>query len=172
MDLAAQLAEVDRLRRLPFPAQRVREGAVVGGPGFHIEDLAVSEDFHDSDPARRAEAEEDFTVWCQALVDLLGTRWGEPETVDLYAILIRSMDGEEVPAPLDELCGYVPEMYGWLVGERWIALGVGQWDGGLPLQLVLAVGERTAYERAVRPGPGAAGGAGPAAADGPRADGG
>lgn len=172
MDLAAQLAEVDRLRRLPFPAQRVREGAVVAGPGFHIEDLAVGEDFHDSDPARRAGAEEDFTVWCQALVDLLGARWGEPETVDLYAILIRSMDGEKVPAPLDELCRYVPEMYGWLVGERWIALGVGRWDGELPLQLVLAVGERAAYERAVRPDPAAGGDPGAAAPDGQRPGGG
>lgn len=153
MDLAAQLAEVDRLRRLPFPARRDHRGTVISGPGFHMAALAVGEDLHGADPGRAVEAEEDFRAWCQALVELLTARWGEPETLDLSPYLELQAVGGSVPAPLDELCGFVPEMYGWRVGDRWTAVGVGQGDRGLPLQLVVATAERAVYEAAASPGP-------------------
>ncbi|WP_225849693.1 hypothetical protein [Streptomyces sp. HPF1205] len=169
MDLAALLAEVDRLRRLPFPARRGHRGTVVSGPGFHLAALAVSEDLHDphgADPGRAAHAEDDFRAWCQALVELLSARWGEPETLDLYPFLERRTAGGPTagaspegrpPPPLDELCGFVPEVYGWRVGDRWTAVGVGQGERGLPLQLVVATADRAVYEQAVAPGPGPTG---------------
>jgi len=144
MDLAAQLAEVDRLRALEFPAQRVTSAAVESGPGYHIADLAVSEDFHEADPGRWEAVADDFEAACQALIELLAQRWGEPQPLDLYPYLIRLEEGGQVPPPLDRLCGYVSEVYGWTVADRWIALGVGQGDRELPFQLVLAVGERDA----------------------------
>lgn len=143
MDLAAQLAEVDRLRALDFPAQPSRSAAVHSGPGYHVADLAVSQDFYD-DRDLWAEVADDFEAACQALVELLAERWGEPEPLDLYPYLVRQLEGGSVPPPLDELCGYVSEVYGWRVGDRWIALGVGQEDRELPFQLVLAIGERDA----------------------------
>lgn len=142
MDLVAQLATVDVLRARDFPAQRVRSGAVDSGPGFHVADLAVSEDFWDDAGSRRAVVGDDFGAACQALVEILARRWGEPHTVDLAPYLARLDEGGTVPPPLGMLCGYLPEVYGWQVDDRWIAVGVGQWDGELPFQLVVAVGER------------------------------
>jgi hypothetical protein len=141
MDLAAQLAEVDRLRALEFPAQRVTSTAVESGPGYHLADLAVSPDLHDEDPGRWEAVADDFEAACQALIELLAQRWGEPRPLDLYPYLIRMEEGGRVPPPLDLLCGYVSEVYGWTVDGRWIALGVGQGDRELPFQLVLAVGD-------------------------------
>jgi hypothetical protein len=142
MDLAAQIAEVDRLRALGFPAQRVRTSAVHSGPGFHLAELAVSEDFLEDGGSRREEVADDFEAACQALIERLADRWGEPEPLDLYPYLLRQEEGGRVPPPLDVLCGYVSEVYGWRVGARWIALGIGQGDRELPYQLVLAIGER------------------------------
>jgi hypothetical protein len=142
MDLVAQLATVDLLRAREFPARRVRSGAVESGPGFHVADLEVSEDFWEDDGSRRPVVADDFGAACQALVEILARRWGDPRTVDLapYQSVLR--EGGTVPPPLEMLCGYVPEVYGWQVGDRWIAVGVGQWDAGLPFQLVAAIGER------------------------------
>lgn len=142
MDLAAHLATVDLLRARDFPAQRVRAGAVESGPGFHLAVLAVSEAFWEDDGSRWAAVEDEFGAVCQALVELLAQRWGEPETLDLGPYLTRLDKGLPVLPPLDVLCGYLPEVHGWRVADRWIALGVGQWDGELPFQLVLAVAER------------------------------
>jgi hypothetical protein len=141
MDLPGHVAAVDALRARPFPARRERSGAVESGPGFHIADLRISEDFWDADPERRQRAEDDMEAECQALVELLSLRWGEPETVDLGVHLERSFNGEPVPPPLDTLCGYAAEAWAWRVDDRWIGVCVGQWDPELPLQLVAAVGD-------------------------------
>lgn len=155
MDLATQLSEVDRLRALDFPARRVRSATVDSGPGFHLAQLAVSEDFHE-DAGRRQEVADDFEAACQALIERLADRWGEPEPLDLYPYLVRREEGSAVPPPLEELCGFVSEVYGWRVAERWIALGIGQGDRELPYQLVLAIGERAAIPAASAPAGGTA----------------
>lgn len=142
MDLAAQIAEVDRLRALDFPAQRVRTSAASSGPGFHLAELAVSEDFLEDGGSCREEVADDFEAACQALIERLADRWGEPEPLDLYPFLQRQEEGGPVPPPIGELCGRVSEVYGWRVGTRWIALGIGQGDREMPYQLVLAIGER------------------------------
>ncbi|HEY3479504.1 MAG TPA: hypothetical protein VGL02_11475 [Streptomyces sp.] len=142
MDLVAQLATVDHLRAREFPARRVRSGAVESGPGFHVADLEVSEDFWQDDGSRRPEVAEDFGAACQALVEILSRRWGDPRTLDLAPFQAVLDEGGTVPPPLEMLCGCLPEVYGWQVGERWIAVGVGQRDARLPFQLVVAMGER------------------------------
>lgn len=82
MDLAAQLAEVDRLRALDFPARQLRTPAGPGGllagldsgPGYHLADLAVSEDFREDDGSRREQVREDWEAACQGLAGLLAAR--------------------------------------------------------------------------------------------------
>ncbi|GAB7029459.1 hypothetical protein AB0G35_33275 [Streptomyces sp. NPDC021749] len=141
MRLDEQLTTIDLLRRREFPAQRVRSTPVESGPGFHIADLRVSQDFWDVDLTELAEVEEEFEAALTALVQALSLRWGEPEVVDLTDVLERTAQGLPVPPPLDVLCGFVPLMYGWRVDGRWTAVGVGQGDRELPLQLLVAVGE-------------------------------
>lgn len=143
MDLPGHLAAVDALRARPFPARRERSGAVASGPGFHVADLRISEDFRDADgdAEHRRRAQEELEAECQALIEVLALRWGEPETVDLDVHLERSFHGEPVPPPLDTLCGYASEAWAWRVADRWIGVCVGQWGPELPLQLLAAVGD-------------------------------
>ncbi|MFE1774615.1 hypothetical protein [Streptomyces sp. NPDC059008] len=141
MTLDEQLTTIDALRLRAFPAQRIRSGLVESGPGFHVADLWVSEDFWDADLAEVAETEEEFEAGLTALVQALSLRWGEPETLDLTPHLERTASGLPVPPPLDALCGYVPLLHGWRVRGRWIGVGVGQGDREMPFQLLVAVGE-------------------------------
>ncbi|MET9878548.1 hypothetical protein ABZZ36_28525 [Actinacidiphila glaucinigra] len=143
MDLPGHVATVDALRARPFPAREERSGAVESGPGYHIADLRIGEDFWDADgdPADRRQAEDDMEAECQALVEVFTERWGVPETVDLAAHLERLVDGEPVPRPLRTLCNYAHEAWAWRVDGRWIGVCVGQRDRELPLQLVAAVAD-------------------------------
>ncbi|MBL1094406.1 MULTISPECIES: hypothetical protein [Streptomyces] len=141
MTLDEQLTTIDRLRLREFPAQRVRSAPAESGPGFHIADLRISQDFWDADLTELAEAEEEFEAALTALVQALSLRWGEPQVLDLAGVLERTAQGLPVRPPLDTLCGFVPRMYGWRVADRWIGVGVGQGDRELPLQLLVAVGE-------------------------------
>ncbi|MEU8827093.1 hypothetical protein [Streptomyces sp. NPDC048636] len=136
---ARYLATIDRLRADALPAQR--------GSGCRVADLRVSEEFWDADLTRVEEVGEEFEAELLVLVHVLSLRWGAPEVLDLTDHLERSAMGEPVPPPLDTLCGYVPELHTWRVDGRWVALGVGQGDRELPLQLVVAIAED--------PGPGA-----------------
>ncbi|MCW2873851.1 hypothetical protein [Actinacidiphila oryziradicis] len=126
MDLAAHLSAIDLLR---------------ARPGCHITDLQISEDFWEDDGSRRPRVRNDFGAGCQALVDLLTERWGEPEVLDLGGHLEQLVAGERVAPPLDALCGYVPELYLWRPDGRWTAIGVGQGGEELPFQLVAAVSD-------------------------------
>ncbi|MFB6435465.1 hypothetical protein ACFCVY_01590 [Streptomyces sp. NPDC056411] len=154
MTLDEQLTTVDALRRRDFPAQRTHSARTESGPGFHIAALRVSRELWDADPAEVAEAEEELGAALTALVGALSLRWGEPEVLDLSGVLERSARGLPVRPPLDALCGYVPRMYAWRSADRWIAVGVGQGDPVLPLQLLVAVGEGEATGAAGAPGRG------------------
>ena len=134
---ADHLATIEALRAREVPAQR-------RGPGLHVADLRVSEDFWDADLTRVEEVLEEFEAELSVLVQVLTLRWGTPDVLDLMDVLERSAMGEPVPPPLDALCGYVPELYVWRLDGRWIGLGVGQGDRELPFQLVVAMGEEDA----------------------------
>ncbi|MFK4274096.1 hypothetical protein, partial [Streptomyces milbemycinicus] len=138
---ADHVTAIDRQRARDFPRQRAVDGRVASGPGFHVADLRVSEDFWDADPARVEEVLEEFEAELGALVQALTLRWGAPAVLDLTDSLERSAMGEPVPPPLDTLCGYVPELHIWHVDGRWVGLGVGQGDRELPFQLLVAIGE-------------------------------
>ncbi|MFE9003265.1 hypothetical protein ACFYOY_14135 [Streptomyces sp. NPDC007875] len=138
---ADHVAAIEQLRARDFPAQRAADGRVESGPGFHVADLRVSEDFWDADLTRVEEVLEEFEAELSVLVQVLTLRWGAPDVLDLTDSLERSAMGEPVPPPLDTLCGYVPELSIWRVDGRWVGLGVGQGDRELPFQLLVAIGE-------------------------------
>ncbi|MEU3772093.1 hypothetical protein AB0F11_02545 [Streptomyces sp. NPDC032472] len=104
--------------------------------------LRTSEDFWD---------DEDFQAWLAAEADMqshlaaltaaLTTRWGTPLTVDLWSYLQAGYEGEDIPAPLDELSQQATTMQAWpLPDGRWLGLTVAQCDKELPMQLLAAVG--------------------------------
>ncbi|MFF8831567.1 hypothetical protein [Streptomyces sp. NPDC015131] len=141
MTTARHLATIDRLRTLPFPARPGRTDAGSGGAGHHLAELATSEDFWEDDGTRREAAEEQYEAERDALAVVLTARWGEPQMFSLWSLFERGARGEELPEPWGTLSQSVPDVHLWRVEERWIALGVSQWDGELPFQLLAVITE-------------------------------
>lgn len=138
-DLAQYLATIDLLRSRAFPAQRSRAAGIVSGPGYHLAELATSEEFWEDDGTGRPAAEEQYEAECGALSRLLSRRWGGPQVFSLCDTLIRSTEGEEIPEPwLGLSCG-IPYVELWQADGRWIAVGVSQQGPQLPFQLIAAV---------------------------------
>ncbi len=130
---------------------------MVSGPGYHIAELATSEEFWEDDGTGRLAALEQYEAECGALSVVLSARWGEPQVFSLWSTLVRSTRGgggvqEESWQPWAELSAGVPCLDLWRAGERWIALGVSQHDAELPFQLVAAV----TVNDPVQEGPGSA----------------
>ncbi|CAL9359857.1 hypothetical protein AB0N23_22800 [Streptomyces sp. NPDC052644] len=134
------LTIIDLLRSRPFPRQRGRSDVGESGPGYHIAELATSEDFWE-DRGRAEEVQEQFEAELDALAVLLAGRWGEPQVFSLWSVFERGMDGEEMPEPWGVLSNHVPHVHLWRADGRWIALGVSQWDRELPFQLLAVVTE-------------------------------
>ncbi|MFD8207793.1 hypothetical protein ACFV2S_15555 [Streptomyces sp. NPDC059695] len=141
MTTAEQLATIDLLRTRAFPVRPERSGSVAGGPGFHLGELATSEDFWEDDGTRRALVEEQYEAERDGLAAVLTARWGPPEELSLWPVLERSMEGEELPEPWPTLSCHTPELKLWRADGRWIGLGVSQWDKELPFQLLAVVTE-------------------------------
>ncbi|OEJ97272.1 hypothetical protein [Streptomyces thermolilacinus] len=134
------LETVDLLRARPFPRQRGRSDVGESGPGYHIAELATSEDFWE-DRGRTEEVEEQYEAERDALGLLLAERWGEPQIFSLWSVFERGMNREEMPEPWGVLSSHVPDVHLWRADGRWIALGVSQWDRELPFQLLAVVTE-------------------------------
>lgn len=142
MTIAQHLATIDRLCSEEFPAEHGRSDVGTAGPGYHIAELVTSEDFWDADGAARAETEEQVEAERDGLSALLTRRWGPPDPVSLAGVLERSTNGEDIPEPWDVLSSHVPDLHLWRPRDghdRWIALGVSQWDRELPFQLLVLV---------------------------------
>lgn len=140
MTTARYLATIDLLRSRPFPGQRGRSEVGDSGPGYHIAELATSEDFWE-DRSRLEAVAEQYEAERDALSALLAARWGEPQMFSLWSVFRRSADGEDIPEPWDSLSSHVPDLHLWRVDGCWIALGVSQWDRELPFQLLAVVTE-------------------------------
>ncbi|SCK59200.1 hypothetical protein [Streptomyces sp. WMMB 322] len=138
-DLAQHLATIDVLRDRPFPEQRGRQAEVVSGPGYHLAELATSEEFWEGDGAGRLTTGEQYEAECGALSRLLTGRWGEPQLVSLRGTLMRGAEGEEMPEPWQGLSAGVPYVELWQTEGRWVAVGVSQLGPALPFQLIAAV---------------------------------
>ncbi|MEV6651669.1 hypothetical protein [Streptomyces sp. NPDC051219] len=141
MTTAQHLATIDILRTREFPSVRGRSDVGSSGPGYHLAELSTSEEFWEDDGTRRAQVEDQYAAECAALAQALSVRWGEPQVFSLWSLLIRGMEGEGIPEPWNQLSGSVVDLHLWRIEERWLALGVAQWAGELPFQLVAAVTE-------------------------------
>ncbi|MEU7021930.1 hypothetical protein ABZ990_14885 [Streptomyces sp. NPDC046203] len=138
---AQHLAALDALTARVFPdhSEYCRSALRDSGPGHHVVPLATSEDFWEDDGTRRLIVEDRYEAERDALAVLLDIRWGAPRILGLRDVLERGMSGEDVPEPWATLSCHVPDLYLWRAGERWIGLGVAQWDKELPFQLVAVV---------------------------------
>ncbi|MFG3499001.1 hypothetical protein [Streptomyces sp. NPDC047928] len=139
MTTARHLATIEVLRSRPFPAQRGRSDVGDSGPGYHVAELSTSEDFWEDDGTRRELVEDQYEAERDALALLLTGRWGEPQVFSLWSLLRRGLDGEDIPEPWGSLSNSVPDVHLWRAEDRWIAVGVSQWDKELPFQLLAAV---------------------------------
>ncbi|KQX57409.1 MULTISPECIES: hypothetical protein [unclassified Streptomyces] len=129
MTTADHLTAIDSLRARGFD----------GGPGFHLAELATSEEFWEDDGTGREIAEDQYQAERDGLAVLLTGRWGEPRELLLGPVLERSMEGESIPEPWSTLSCHTPDLVLWRVDGAWIGLGVSQWDKELPFQLLAVV---------------------------------
>ncbi|WP_330302976.1 MULTISPECIES: hypothetical protein [unclassified Streptomyces] len=143
MTSARQLATILRLCSEDFPLEHGRSGVGDAGPGYHIAELATSEEFWEDDGTAREETEEQYEADRDGLSELLSNRWGRPQIFSLASSFERSADGEEIPEPWGTLSSHVPDVHLWRADghDRWVALGVSQWDKELPFQLLAVVTE-------------------------------
>ncbi|MGW4507281.1 DUF998 domain-containing protein [Streptomyces sp. NPDC004436] len=144
----AYLPLIDDLAGQPFPEAVFQDATGDGGPEHLIRVLHRSRDFWDA---------EDMDVWEQvdaelgacrdALLAAYTARWGDPLVIDLWA------GHEDMPEPFCTLGAVTTSLHAWPLpgGERWLGLAIGQADKELPMELLAAVGLRTALD-AVRDG--------------------
>ncbi|WP_330296360.1 hypothetical protein [Streptomyces sp. NBC_00503] len=149
----AHLSAVDGLIALPFPEQELRPGKEgrSGGPGYHLAVLRESRDFWDDRSEQVVEAaEQELEADLVALSKSLTSRWGRPETVELWPYL--GFDDPDpqysAPEPLALLSNVAGSMQVWRLPDsaRWLALAIGQADPEFPLQLLAAVGVASTLE--------------------------
>ncbi|MBW5420471.1 hypothetical protein GKQ77_02660 [Streptomyces sp. BG9H] len=149
MSTAQHLAVIDLLRSREFPAEHGRSECGSEGPGYHIAELLTSDTFWEDDGTLWHLTEEQYEAERDGLTVLLTERWGPPQRFSLASLFERTMDAalgegdeeeaEEIPEPWAQLSASVPDLHLWHVDGRWIALGVAQWDKGLPFQLLALV---------------------------------
>lgn len=141
MDLIKFVAIVGELLARPFPETEMATETGHGGPGYHVVDLRVSDDFWDDADGTAAQAcREEFEAERRELAAALTVRWGVPQRVDLSADLDRSLSGEPLAPAVEHLVDYVGEVDVWHRDGRNVFVGIGQHDRELPMQLVCAVG--------------------------------
>lgn len=143
MDIARFLATIDLLCVRDFPAAHGRTDVGTGGPGYLIAELQTSDDFWEDDGTRREETGTQYEYDRDGLTERLTARWGAPGRVSLASVLVRTVDDEDIPEPWATLSGHVPDLHLWRPPgvERWVALGVSQWDKELAFQLLAVVTE-------------------------------
>ncbi|MHB9863254.1 hypothetical protein [Streptomyces sp. YIM S03343] len=143
MDIAKQLATIDLLCGRHFPAEPGRTETGRGGPGYLIAELTTSGDFREDGGSAREEAEAQFEAERDGLSERLAARWGPPHVISLYSAFERTTLSEGVDEPWASLSAHVRDVHVWhLTGtDRWIALGISQWDRELPFQLLAVITE-------------------------------
>ncbi|OEJ50416.1 hypothetical protein [Streptomyces agglomeratus] len=124
MSTARYLALIDLLRAQEFPAQRGRSDTGFSGPGYHTAELIVAGQFGDDDAAQVAETREQCVAEHEALLAVLGVKWGEPQFFSLWSLLERSIAGEEIPEPWQELRARFDSLHVWRADGRWIVVGL------------------------------------------------
>ncbi|WP_329617582.1 hypothetical protein OG244_35485 [Streptomyces brevispora] len=141
MSTAHHLRLIDGMRTREFPVERIRTGTGVSGPGYHTVFLHADDDGWDEDETARLDHRAQCLAEHDALITLLGARWGEPQMISLWSAQERMMSGEVIPDPWAESvagCGYFRL---WHIEERWIALGLCLEENGPGCELTVVVTE-------------------------------
>lgn len=141
MNITHSLTTIDLLCTRDFPAEHGRTDVGMGGPGYHIAELQTSGDFWEDDGAGWERTEAQYEIDRDGLGERLIEHWGAPDVISLAGAFERSQGGEDIPEPWASLSAHVPDVHLWKSPEtdRWIALGVSQWDKELPFQLLAVV---------------------------------
>lgn len=140
MTTAHHLRLIDGMRAREFPADRVRSGSGVSGPGYHTASLRADEEYgEDDDEARRLEGRAQCLAEHEALVTVLGSRWGDPQLISLWSAQERMMSGEEIPDPWAETAAGCEYLRLWYIEGRWIALALYLEEKGLGCELGVVV---------------------------------
>lgn len=135
------LDALDELLARPFPTKFSITTDGFGGPTCHVVDLEFSRDFwEDSERDQIEVVWDEYEDKARVLADALDARHGAHRTVALGPYFERAIAGEDLPEPLDHLSGLVVHLHVWTLAERWLAVGVGQQDKELPIQLIAAIG--------------------------------
>ncbi|MGX1543954.1 hypothetical protein [Streptomyces adustus] len=149
-----QLSIIDSLSSRPFPGEKSRPGVngQWSGPGFHLAVLRESQDFWEDRSIEIVEAaERELEADLAALSVILASRWGAPETVDLWHYLELGTPDPATTArePLNFLCGVASRMQMWRLpnSDRWVGLAIGQADPEWEFQLLVGIGEASSLQR-------------------------
>ncbi|MCM2415479.1 hypothetical protein [Streptomyces sp. RKAG290] len=141
MTTAHHLRLIDGMRAREFPEERIRSGSGVSGPGYHTALLHADDDDWEEDAAARPERRAQCLAEHDALITLLGARWGEPQMISLWSAQERMMSGEEIPDPWAETVAGCEYFRLWRIEERWIALGLYLEEDGPGCELSVVVTE-------------------------------
>ncbi|MBJ6637737.1 hypothetical protein H4K36_06995 [Streptomyces sp. DHE7-1] len=142
MDIANCLALIERLCARDFPAEHGRTDVGTGGPGYLIAEIQTSGDFHEDGGAGWETVQAQYEADRDALGERLAERWGPADVFSLAGVFLRTAEGQEAAEPWGTLASHVPDLHLWRAEpDRWVALGVSQWDGELPFQLLAVVTE-------------------------------
>ncbi|MGW7452093.1 hypothetical protein [Streptomyces sp. NPDC054787] len=139
MTTAEHLDTIDRLRAGEFPAEPVRSGGQISGPGYHLVQLGWTRDFWDDDGSGRAEAADQIAAEYEALTQALAGRWGDQQVFSVASLLERGLDGEEIPQPWDVVSNTTDHVHLWRAEEQWLVAYVAQWDSEDPYVLMAGV---------------------------------
>lgn len=140
MTTAHHLRLIDGMRTREFPADRVRSGSGVSGPGYHTALLRADDEYgDDDDEARRLEFRAQCLAEHEALITVLGSRWGDPRLISLWSAQERMMSGEEIPDPWAETVAGCEYLRLWYIESRWIALTLYLEEEGLGCELGVVV---------------------------------
>ncbi|MFB7009868.1 MULTISPECIES: hypothetical protein [unclassified Streptomyces] len=143
MTTAHHLRLIDGMRTRDFPAERIRSGSGVSGPGYHTASLHADADHWDDDEDEVGRLE--HRVQCLAehdvLLTLLTNRWGEPQTISLWSAQERMMTGEEIPEAWAETVAGCEHLELWRIEDRWVAMGLCLEEEGPGCELSVVVTE-------------------------------
>ncbi|MFD4941091.1 hypothetical protein ACFVYE_22100 [Streptomyces sp. NPDC058239] len=141
MTTAHHLRLIDGMRTRDFPAERIRSGSGVSGPGYHAASLHADIDHWDDDEAGRLEHRAQCLAEHDALLTLLVGRWGEPQTISLWSAQERMMAGEEIPEAWAETVAGCEYLQLWRIEDRWVAMGLYLEEEGPGCELSVVVTE-------------------------------
>ncbi|WUH56806.1 hypothetical protein OG432_30290 [Streptomyces sp. NBC_00442] len=123
MTTALYLQHIDRLCSREFPAERVRSGSGVSGPGYHSACLSADEEEWE-DITQRLELRAQCVADHEALIAELTRRWEQPQWISLWSTQARLVAGEAIAEPWAEFAVGFDFLHLWHVDGRWVAVGL------------------------------------------------